>query len=423
MMFKLGMMAVFAVCLLAVAPASAEVKTLNLDETSYDKNDKVVFTGKATPSEQFVIKVIKDDDRTKGTIKFIQAKADAGGDFETLPIKSGDIFKRGDRIYNVTVIAGGGDTRQDGVTLLQVQVKDDTATKYTPPVKKLVLELKDVRLKIDKTAVIPIKLAAGSEQGAAYSIVKRPSGTDGAVITQDGKFVWTPTKSHASYKDNPYTFTIQAKKGSLVATDTITVTVEKAHDAPPVTPVAKPAPKPVQVEFTLDPAKEPQSYVDRYTNEPSYKAWFDKNYPQYTSIYEAVGLEAPKKLAPFVKEGVKPQTYVDRYNNEPSYKAWFDKTYPEYSSIYEAVGLEEPMPIAPFVKDGVDPQNYVDRYNNEPSYKSWFEKTYPQYTSIYEAVGLKEVSAEPDAETRAYGSCGTGTMLVDETCMIPTEKQ
>jgi len=32
---------------------------------------------------------------------------------------------------------------------------------------------------------------------------------------------------------------------------------------------------------------------------------------------------------------------VDRYNNEPKYKEWFDSNFPEYDSIYEAVGLEK----------------------------------------------------------------------------------
>ena len=43
----------------------------------------------------------------------------------------------------------------------------------------------------------------------------------------------------------------------------------------------------------VDETKDPQSYVDRYENEPSYKEWFDENYSDYT-IYEAVGLEEPK---------------------------------------------------------------------------------------------------------------------------------
>ena len=44
----------------------------------------------------------------------------------------------------------------------------------------------------------------------------------------------------------------------------------------------------------MDISKDPQSYIDRYTNEPAYKEWFDENYTQYISIYEAVGLEEPK---------------------------------------------------------------------------------------------------------------------------------
>jgi len=39
----------------------------------------------------------------------------------------------------------------------------------------------------------------------------------------------------------------------------------------------------------IDPNKDPQHYLDRYYNEPSYKDWFDRNYPDLT-IEEAVGL-------------------------------------------------------------------------------------------------------------------------------------
>ena len=45
----------------------------------------------------------------------------------------------------------------------------------------------------------------------------------------------------------------------------------------------------------VDQSKDPQHYTDRYFNEPKYKQWFDKNYPQYISIYQAVGLEEPVK--------------------------------------------------------------------------------------------------------------------------------
>jgi hypothetical protein len=48
-----------------------------------------------------------------------------------------------------------------------------------------------------------------------------------------------------------------------------------------------------------------------------------------------------KPIAPFVDTSKDPQHYLDRYNNEPSYKQWFDENYPKYSSIYEAIGIDQ----------------------------------------------------------------------------------
>ena len=61
----------------------------------------------------------------------------------------------------------------------------------------------------------------------------------------------------------------------------------------------------------------------------------------------------PKELgiASFVDESKDPQHYVDRYNNESTYKEWFDANYPQYSSIYEAVGLEAPVPLPTWIQD------------------------------------------------------------------------
>jgi len=50
-----------------------------------------------------------------------------------------------------------------------------------------------------------------------------------------------------------------------------------------------------------------------------------------------------QSLASFVDESKDPQSYVDRYNNEDNYKEWFNENFPQYSSIYEAVGLEKPI--------------------------------------------------------------------------------
>ena len=58
----------------------------------------------------------------------------------------------------------------------------------------------------------------------------------------------------------------------------------------------------------VDPKKGAQHYIDRYNKEKKFKDWFHKNYPRYSSIYEAVGLEEPKekpKKAPAKEEKLK----------------------------------------------------------------------------------------------------------------------
>jgi len=46
-----------------------------------------------------------------------------------------------------------------------------------------------------------------------------------------------------------------------------------------------------QIETTVfpDPDKEPQYYIDRYENEPLYKEWFERNFPDKT-IFEVIGV-------------------------------------------------------------------------------------------------------------------------------------
>ena len=84
-------------------------------------------------------------------------------------------------------------------------------------------------------------------------------------------------------------------------------------------------------------------------------------------VEESSTPELPEELglAPFVDESKDPQSYVDRYNNEPSYKEWFDENYPEYSSIYQAVGLEEPEPIVeePIVEEPIVEEPIVEEEN------------------------------------------------------------
>ena len=250
--------------------------------------------------------------------------------------------------------------------------------------------------------------------GVVYSLEGGPP-TGSKIATVGGTFSWTPTDSDAG---KTYTFDVVAKKGSLMDKESISITVNKKVVSPPV-------PKELGIASFVDETEDPQSYVDRYNSEPDYKAWFDKNFSQYDSIYQAVGLKAPAPLATFVEPAVDPQSYVDRYNNEPNYKAWFDENFSQYDSIYQAVGLKDPAKpekpteseksaksersatLAAFVDPAVDPQSYVDRYNSDPAYKAWFDENFSEFDSIYEAVGLKApvtlaVFVDPAADPQGY---------------------
>ena len=76
----------------------------------------------------------------------------------------------------------------------------------------------------------------------------------------------------------------------------------------------------------VDETKDPQSYVDRYTNEASYKKWFDDNFAEYDSIYQAVGLEEPKieeKKFGICGPGTKLIDGICTIVDRPSVKPWW----------------------------------------------------------------------------------------------------
>jgi len=87
--------------------------------------------------------------------------------------------------------------------------------------------------------------------------------------------------------------------------------------------------------------RSPQYYIDRYNNEPSYKSWFDSQFPDYL-IQVVVGYK-PTHVQNFPSLDRSPQYYIDRYNNEPSYKSWFDSQFPE-KSIYDILDLSTYVP-------------------------------------------------------------------------------
>jgi len=187
-----------------------------------------------------------------------------------------------------------------------------------------------------------------------FSLSNNPP-TGASINPKTGVFSWTPSESQGpgSYT---FDIVAKAGKAQDKKTITITVNevADAPKPEPAPTPQPKPTPQPEpeptkKVPDFIDPKNGAQYYLDRYNNEPAYKKWFDTNFPDYT-IKEAIELAIPgsfsepepeKNIAPFVDPKQDPQYYIDRYNNEPSYKAWFDKSFPN-QTIYEAVGVEPP---------------------------------------------------------------------------------
>jgi hypothetical protein len=227
-----------------------------------------------------------------------------------------------------------------------------------------VLEIKPLgKLSIDegKRLAFIVGTTDNSLDNARFSLASNaPSGS--SISSSSGSFTWTPSNTQSG----TYTFDIIAKASSLEDRESITITVNDIADTKPEPPKDEPKeepkdePKELGIASFVDESKDPQSYVDRYNNEPKYKEWFDSNFPEYDSIYEAVGIKEKKEVAPFVDPTQEPQYYVDRYNNEPKYKEWFDENFSEYDSIYEAVGLDEPEVIPPKIGECGEGTKLVD---------------------------------------------------------------
>ncbi|BDQ31704.1 fibronectin type III domain-containing protein [Nitrosopumilus zosterae] len=203
------------------------------------------------------------------------------------------------------------------------------------------------KLSIDEGKLLSftVRLLDNSVKDVVFSLEKNPP-AGAKIISNTGMFSWIPSASDAG---KTHTFDVVTKKDGLVDRETITITVNDiiGNSQPTSEPEPEPEPKELEIPASfVDETKDPQSYVDRYNNEASYKKWFDDNFAEYESIYQAVGLEEPLQVpAAFVDETKDPQSYVDRYNNEASYKKWFDDNFAEYESIYQAVGLEEPKVV------------------------------------------------------------------------------
>jgi len=347
------------VLMIVPAYASVTVTSMSLEKSFYTTDESFGFIGSLNGTETVFV-IIRD---ASGNFKGMLSDPIATDEFDAIPRPVSNFFTS-NGIYNATAFTDT-EKEEEGFT---IKLEFDGNKVFEVPDAILQLNsITDKTVEVEKTISFTASITDSSIEGEVFSLANNSTGA--TIDPNSGKFVWTPSKSHGNIQDVQYYFDIIVKKGAQEDKENFKITVKQAY---------------------VEPEKQ---------SEPEPK--------QTTSKSKELG------IASFVDETKDPQSYVDRYNSEATYKKWFDDNYSEYSSIYEAVGLEAPKELAPFVDPNLDPQHYVDRYNNEITYKKWFDKAYPDIT-IYEAVGLEA----PEVKEPEFGDCGEGTRLIDGVCTI-----
>ena len=472
---KIVLSIVFPLIFLAMAvPAFAVVDRVDIDQKIFLIDDYFIISGTINDADS--TKVFATIAKPHSSPRILASTiSDDSGNFSFDSIKASDYFTS-QGTYTISVFTELQTTDTGEI----IELKYDTKKITTLADFDLVLESIGNKQVVQTETLTFTVSVTDSDVRETYSLDKQPAGA--TIDKNTGVFSWTPTNSQLG----GFVFDIVVNVGPVEDREVILVTVNPkptVSDSPASTPPKiPPEPKqeklgiapfvdktenpqsyvdrynnepdykawfddnfseyesiyqavglktPVPLAMFVDPAEDPQSYIDRYNSDPAYKTWFDDNFSEYESIYQAVGLKTPVPLAMFVDPAEDPQSYIDRYNSDPAYKAWFDNNFSEYESIYQAVGLETPVPLAVFVDPAEDPQSYIDRYNSDPAYKAWFDNNFSEYESIYQAVGLSDSTMaggfpindtqKTMDENKGAGQCGEGTQLVDGKC-VPAKK-
>ena len=318
---KIVLSIVFPLIFLAMAvPAFAVVDRVDIDQKIFLIDDYFIISG-----------TIDDEDPTHvfATIAkphspphiLASTTSDDRGNFSFDPIRASEYFKA-QGTYTINVFTQSQQTDTGEI----IELRYDTKKITTLADFDLVLESIGNKQVVQTETLTFTVSVTDSDVRETYSLDKQPAGA--TIDKNTGVFSWTPTNSQLG----GFVFDVVVNVGPVEDREVILVTVN---------------PKPTVSDPPVsDP---PASTTPKITPEPK---------------QEKLG------IAPFVDKTENPQSYVDRYNNEPDYKTWFDNNFSEYESIYQAVGLKTPVPLAMFVDPAEDPQSYIDRYNSDPAYKA-----------------------------------------------------
>ena len=287
MQIKLGMVGALSLFLFMLVPVYAEVTEISIEKNFYTIEEGIVFVGTEDEGNKMISIVMIEPNGKESYL--VGAMSNSEGIFETTPKNVNDFFSMiGTYQFTAFTIQ-----KDDGV-IISLEFDGSRVLQLTKSVLQL-NSIKDKIVEVEKTITFTASITDNSfidtydGRDPVYSLENSP--IDATINEMTGEFIWTPSKSYGSFEDLIYNFDIIVKANNQEDRENISIIVKKAYDEPVVEPVVEPIKS--KIASFVDTTKNPQSYVDRYNNESTYKEWFDENYSQYSSIYEAVGLEEP----------------------------------------------------------------------------------------------------------------------------------
>jgi len=323
--YKMILFLPFLVIISMFPTSHAEVISFITDEDTYSLGSIISFSGTVNDSETVQVFLTINSTETELITKSMIAYND--GAFNFGPFNTYKIFSS-PGTYTITSFTEHQDPKNGISTILENKDKQITVINFFD----LKLEsIGDKTIEKGKTISFTVEITDTSMVDEVYSLANNPP-AGASINPATGLFTWTLSEVN---KLDSYVFDIVVQKNDSVNKETITITI---------------------VNNTSNTAD--MKIIEETKENPTIKTT-----KQETEMSEG-------KLVPFIDSIQNPQEIIDRYNNEQNYKKWFDTNYPEYSSIYEAVGIIEPLKIpALFVDDSIDPQHYINRYNSEQNYK------------------------------------------------------
>ena len=300
MQVKLAGFGILSLFLIMLVPVYAEVTEFSIEKNFYTIDEGIMFIGN-TSEEREQVNVLMINPNGKESY-FVGAVSNLQGTFETIP-KSVDSIFTIIGTYEFTAFT----IQKDNSISVTLEFDGNRVLQPTKSILQLNL-IQDKIVEVERTITFTVSITDDSfintydGRDPVYSLENAP--VDATIDDITGKFIWTPSKSYGSFEDVIYNFDIIVNANNQEDRENISIIVKKAYDEPVIEPKVEPVIEP-KVEPVIEPikstiasfvdaTKDPQSYVDRYNNESTYKEWFDENYSQYSSIYEAVGLEEPE---------------------------------------------------------------------------------------------------------------------------------